>query len=303
MQKIRALSAGCLLILTAALLPAVAHDIPPPFAAYDLASEAVLNDPHDLDIGPDGRIYVADKFGGGIAVFDPSSLELVQMIGAGRFPGIHDISFDASGRAAVAVTGFSTVLVFDRLHGLADVQVPSPVLELPAPRTEGALMHSSGRVYAMASGIGAVIAFEGSEILAVAEGFYGAHDVAEDPEGNIWVADNFNRRLVKLSPDLKILQVLDHIKYGFIGPRYLDIDDFGRLIVADQDAHRILMIEPDATVNGKLEGALVGLLGDGRPGLGPYRFDDPEGALVLDNSYYFADSDNNRIVRYTVVIN
>ena len=31
--------------------------------------------------------------------------------------------------------------------------------------------------------------------------------------------------------------------------------------------------------------------------------DDPEGALVDGGRYYFADSDNNRIVRYVVVVN
>jgi len=40
------------------------------FASFDKASEPVLNDPHDLTIGPDGRLYVADKFGDRIVVMD-----------------------------------------------------------------------------------------------------------------------------------------------------------------------------------------------------------------------------------------
>jgi sugar lactone lactonase YvrE len=133
----------------------------------------------------------------------------------------------------------------------------------------------------------------------VAEGHFGAHDVAEDPDGNIWVADNFSRRLVKYAPDLTRLQILDHEKFGFAGPRYLDIDAFGRLVVADQDAHRILLIDPD----GADGGTLLGVIGDGKPGKGPGRFDDPEGVAVKGNRYFFSDSDNNRIVRYTVVTN
>ena len=85
--------------------PALAQEpMPGPFAAFDLASEPVLADPHDLAIGPDGRLYVADKFGARIAVFDPETLELIGMLGEGKLPGVHDISFGPGG-VAVAVTG------------------------------------------------------------------------------------------------------------------------------------------------------------------------------------------------------
>ena len=73
------------------------------------------------------------------------------------------------------------------------------------------------------------------------------------------------------------------------------IDEFDRLIVADQDAHRMLMIDRD--------GNLTGVLGDGTSGVGPFKFDDPEGVAIVGTTYFFSDSDNNRIVRYRVVIN
>ena len=79
----------------------------------------------------------------------------------------------------------------------------------------------------------------------------------------------------------------------------MDFDEFGRIIVADQDAHRVLMIDPD----GPDGGSLLGVLGNGLPGIGPGRFDDPEGIAVRDGRYYISDSDNNRIVRYAVVTN
>ena len=50
-------------------------------------------------------------------------------------------------------------------------------------------------------------------------------------------------------------------------------------------------------------GDLLGAIGDGKPGLGPNKLDDPEGVAVRGNSYYFSDSDNNRIVKYVVVMN
>lgn len=288
-----------LLLITALLglfgVTAAAADASRPFAAFDKAGPPVLNDPHDLAFGPDGRLYVADKFGHRIAVLDPETLDIVETIDAGKLPGVHDISIGPDGRAAVAVTGLSAVIVYDSIH----TKNRKPVAALAASRTEGALLHSNGRIYAMAGGTGTVVAVEGKKVVATADGHFGAHDVAEDKEGNIWVADNFQRRLVKYSPDLKQLQVINAAKYGFVGPRYLAFDGFGRMVVADQDAHRILLIDP----NGPDGGTLLGTLGDGIPGKGPNKFDDPEGVVVKDNFFYIADSDNNRVVRYTIAIN
>ena len=285
-----------LLVLFAALaIPAHAQDGPGPFASFDLASEAILDDPHDLAFGPDGLLYVADKFGARIAVFDPETLDLIKMVGVGLFPGVHDISFGQNGQIAVAVTGTSRVVVYGGLEDLPD----RPSFAINAARTEGALVHSSGAVFAMASGLGALGKFQGGEMTAIAQGHFGAHDVAEAADGSVWVADNRARQLVRYDEDLKHLQTLDHAKFGFVGPRYLDVTDFGHLVVADQDAHRILLIDP----NGPEGGTLLGVLGTGSPGMGPGLFDDPEGVAVRGTRYFFADSDNNRIVRYSVVLN
>ena len=282
-----------LLAIVVTMPMAGAQDLPA-FAAFDKASDQVLADPHDLAFGPDGLLYVADKFGGRIAVFDPDSLELKEMVFEGQLPGVHDISFGPNGQAAVAVTGLNLVAVFSDI-----VNRTEDNYALAAPRAEGALAHSNGRIYAMASGLGTLIAYQGTEVMATAEGHPGAHDVAEAPDGSIWVADNFNRRLVKYSPDLEQLQVLNDRKFGFVGPRYMDIDGFGRLVVADQDAHRVLLIDPEGP-NG---GTLIGVIGDGIPGFGPNKFDDPEGVAIRGSDYFIADSDNNRIVRYSVAIN
>ena len=266
-----------------------------PFAAFDLASEAILNDPHDLAIGPDGLLYVADKFGNRITVFDPETLTVVRQFAEGQLSGVHDISFWPDGSALIAVTGQSLAIK------VSDVTADEIAIELAysAPRVEGALAHSSGRSFVMASGIGVLAVFDGQEVIATVSGHPGAHDVAEAPDGNIWLADNAYSRLVEYSPDLELLRTFDHAKYGFIGPPYLDIDSFGRLIVADQYAHRVLLIDP----NQGEDGVLIGILGTGEPGMGPNRFDDPEGVAIWNNSYFISDSDNYRIVRYSVVMN
>ena len=265
------------------------------FATFDVASEPLLDDPHDLTIGPSGLLYVADKFADKITVLDPDTLEIIGSFGDGALFGVHDISFGPDGRAYIAVTGLNRVDVY-KVDGAQGVFIESFD---GIPRTEGAYAHPNGRLYAMASGIGVLVAFENGEPTVATRGMNGAHDVAGALDGTIWVADNLSRRLVQFDQDLNFLQVLGGPEFGFIGPRYIAIDDFGRIVVADQDAHRALLIDPDAPEGSRL----IGVIGDGLPGLGPGKFDDPEGVAVLGSSYFFSDSDNNRIVKYTVIIN
>jgi len=280
----------CILCLLSS--PALAQDAPP-FAAYVSASEAVLNDPHDLTFGPDGKLYIADKFANRVAVMDPDSLELVGSIGDGEVPGAHDVSFGPDGRLYVAATGMSAVVIFD-LAGEEPVQ--SAALG-PFPRTEGVLAHSNGQLYVMASGTGELVAVANEDrVVAVASGMTGAHDVAEAPDGTIWVADNFQKRLVQFTPELEQIRVISGAQYGFVGPRYMVIDPDGILVVADQDAHRVVKIDP-------ISGAVLGIIGTGTPGEGPNLLDDPEGVAIRGPEYYFADSDNNRIVKYIVALN
>ena len=63
---------------------------------------------------------------------------------------VHDIAFDRDGRSIVAVTGLSAALVFNDL----ETSKPEPVAAYRAMNTEGALIHSTGRIFVMASGQG-----------------------------------------------------------------------------------------------------------------------------------------------------
>ena len=265
---------------------------PRPFAAYHSASEPVLNDPHDLTFGPDGNLYIADKFGNRVVLMDPDTLQVIGSIGDGALAGAHDVSFGPDGLLYVAATGLSGVVIYD----LSDGPPRNLGMLGPFPRTEGALAHSNGRLYVMASGTGNLFAIEDDTAVAVASGMFGAHDVAEAPDGSIWVADNAQRRLVQFNEDLEQLAVISGPQFGFIGPRYMDILPDGTLVVADQDAHRVLQINP-------VTKQVLGIIGSGSPGNGPNLLDDPEGVAIRGAEFFFADSDNNRIVKYVVALN
>lgn len=271
--------------------PALAQE-PQPFASYVGASEPLLHDPHDLAFGPDGNLYIADKFANRVVLMSPDTLEIIGSIGDGALVGAHDVSFGPDGRLYVAATGLDAVVIYDMSGG-----TPRNEGALgPFARTEGVLAHSNGRLYVMASGTGMLYALDGDQVVAIATGMPGAHDVGEAPDGTIWVADTGQRRLVQFSADLEQLRVIAGAQYGFAGPRYLDIDPDGILIVADQDAHRVLKIDP-------VTGDILGVIGTGTPGEGPNRLDDPEGVALRGAEFFFSDSDNNRIVKYVVVLN
>ena len=263
-----------------------------PFASFVAASDPVLNDPHDLAFGPDGNLYIADKFANQVAIMDPDTLEIISSIGDGGLFGAHDVSFGADGRLYVAATGLSAVVVYD-MSGTAPVNVGTLG---PFPQTEGVLAHSNGQIYVTASGTGQLFAIDGDRVAATAGGMAGAHDVAEAPDGTIWVADNFQRRLVQFTQDLEQMHMLQGAQFGFVGPRYLDFDSSGIIYVADQDAHRVLKVDPVAN-------EVLGVIGTGKPGEGPGLLDDPEGVANRGAEFFFADSDNDRIVKYIVVLN
>lgn len=273
--------------------PAAAQE-PPPFAAFDGASEAILSDPHDLTIGPDGRLYVADKLAGRVAILDPDTLELVDEFGGGALAGVRDVSFMPDGMAAVAASGLGQVLVFDLSQS-----PPALIRALDAPGTEGVLAHSNGRIYAMAGGICSILAYDGGTLIGGARLDCGGHDLAEGPDGSIWVPDLRGGRVLRFSPELAFLGWVGGPEAGLVGPRYLTVDPAGRLAVVDQDGHRVVLIDPAIGPHGKV----VGVLGSGAPGIGPGLFDDPEGAASDGARYWFSDSDNNRVVRYAIVVN
>ena len=110
--------------------------------------------------------------------------------------------------------------------------------------------------HVMASGTGQLFAVDGDSIMATASGMVGAHDVAEAPDGTIWVADNFQRRLVQFTQNLELMHMLQGAQFGFVGPRYLDFDSSGIIYVADQEAHRVLKIDP-------ITNEVLGVIGTG----------------------------------------
>lgn len=119
-----------------------------------------------------------------------------------------------------------------------------------------------------------------------------ANGIATDPNnGNIYVADTGNRRVVALTPTGEVRWLLgappDAPNTSLIGlPRAIFVAQDGNIFVTDTFSHKILVIDS----NGKL----ISEFGD--RGTADAQFDFPEGVSVTPSGrMYIADRENGRV--------
>jgi DNA-binding beta-propeller fold protein YncE len=257
---------------------------------YQSASSTPLDNPHDLKLSPDGKyLFVSDVGNNRVVLLDPETLSFVSSFGADHQSGTHDVDFDAQGQAYIADTHNNRVTIYTiedtraRLTGELSGRIRGP---------EGVLVHSNGRVYVAGAWSGNVVAYEEGRVVNELAGLSSPHDLEEAADGNIWLSDSGNHRVLLLSPDLKIVRELSRKTYDFSGVRYMDLLEDGILIAADKYNHQIKFIGTD--------GKLIHILGSGRPGKGAGKFTTPEGVEVSGNTLWFSDSGNDRVVKYVI---
>jgi DNA-binding beta-propeller fold protein YncE len=280
MTRLSLLLVGCLVSGTLAASELV--------LTYLGASTTPLENPHDIKLSPDGRyLFVSDVGNNRVAILDPESLELRGEFGSGHQSGTHDVDFDAEGRAYVADTHNNRVLIYT-MDGLEARRVGELGERIRGP--EGVLAHPNGRIYVAGAWSGNVVAYADGRVVAELKGLSSPHDVELAGNGDIWLADAGNDRLLLLSTDLEIKAELGGSKYDFDGVRYLDLTSRGMIIAADKNNHAVKFIDAS--------GDLLLTLGDGRPGKGANRFTTPEGVELRGSTLWLSDSGNDRIVKY-----
>jgi len=251
-------------------------------------SRVKLANPHDIKLGPNRKyLYVADVGNNRVAVLDPTTLNLLAEFGSDHQSGTHDIDFDLRGHAYVADTHNNRVAIY-RLDGFAATLIGEISSDIRGP--EGVLAHPNGRIYVGGAWSHELHAYEQDKLVARLTDLSSPHDVELTPDGDIWLSDSGNNRMLLLSPDLMIKRELSGSPYDFDGVRYQDVLADGTIIAADKNNHQVKFI----TASGEL--ALI--LGTGRPGRGEQEFTTPEGVETDGDVLWISDSGNNRIVRY-----
>jgi DNA-binding beta-propeller fold protein YncE len=259
------------------------------------ASRAEFNGPHNLVIGPDGYIYVADTWNNRVRRIDPKTGVISAFAGTGekgfggdggsaaqaRFGGVYCIAFDPKG---------------EHMY-LADLD----------NRRVRAIDMKAGTVRTVAGNGEKGVPEDGAEAVKVP--LVDPRAVAADGAGNVYVLERSGNALRVVDARGKIRTVAgtgkagatgdggDALKAPLNGPKHLCVDTDGNVIIADTENHLIRKYLPK-------EGKIVRVAGNGKKGSagvgGPpeaAKLSQPHGVTVRDGTLYISDSSNNRVLR------
>jgi DNA-binding beta-propeller fold protein YncE len=186
-----------------------------------------------------------------------------------------------------------------QIWGQAGVEAGS----LQRPRAVAAA--PDGSVYVADTGNNRIQHFDSEGNLLHVWGSYSGTDAAQAPngtfnepwgvavgsDGSVYVADTWNYRIQKFSPDGAFIAAWGSytnagLGYQFYGPRAIALDSKDRVFVADTGNKKIKMFDSDGNYLAEIGG----------PGFDYSQFDEPVGlAFGPDGRLYVADTWNRRI--------
>jgi sugar lactone lactonase YvrE len=258
------------------------------------ALQAQLNKPHEIQFGPDGRLYISDMSNHAIRALDLKSGILTTPIGTGKpgFSGDGGPGGKAQFRDPISQTFGPDGLLYICDLGNQRVRTWNPVT--------GIVKTVCGTGKATAPGDGA--SFSPETPLS------GPRTIAFDAAGQLWLALRDANMLFRI--DLKE-RLLHHIagtgKSGFsgdggparaaqlAGPKGLAISAAGKVYIADTENHSIRVVDPKT-------GTISSAAGNGKKGSGPdgpaiqCQLARPHGLFIdKDGTMYIGDSENQRL--------
>jgi len=251
-----------------------------------LAPAANFYYPYSTAVDGKGNIYVADQGNSLIRKITPAGV--VSTLAGSGHSGFKDgfgASASFSNPKGVAVDAAGNVYVADAVNNR--IRKISP--------------------------LGMVTTLAGNGISALADGtsemasFYNPSGIAVDKQGNVYVADEYNNAIRKISPLGEVTTLAGNGKSGsadgigdkasFNYPAAVATDLLGNIYVADHSNHKIRKVTADGSVSTLAGTGLIGSLN----GLGTSAsFYDPSG-IAVDNAgiIYVADAGNHQIRKIT----
>jgi len=241
---------------------------------------ASFEEPANLDVDADGNVYVSDYGNDRIRIITSSGI----------------VTTLAGSSASGSTNGTGANARFDRPNGMA--------------------IDQSGNLYIGDYGNSRLRKIEPGGIVTTLAGFSQGfvdntgsiarfrllHDVAVDSGGVIWVADQGNDAIRRVSPAGEVTTIAGATE-GFVdgtgaaaqfnSPRGIAVDSEGNLYVTDGSNHAIRRVTPAGIVT-TIAGSGVSGFNDATGSAA--QFNTPRGIVVAnDGTLYVADSANNRI--------
>jgi uncharacterized protein (TIGR03437 family) len=250
------------------------------------ATSASLNTPFGVAVDLAGNLYIADTWNNRILKLSGGSITTVAGNGNGGFSGDGGPATSAS------------------LHSPYQVAVDSAGNLYIADGTNHRVRKVSGGTITTVAGNGAD-GFSGDGGPATSASINHPSGVAVDSAGNLYIADEYNNRIRKVSGGT-ITTVGGSGSYRFSGdgglassaslnsPRSVAVDSGGTLYIAESEGHRIRKVSGGmiTTVAGN---GNAGFSGDGGPATSASLYQPWGVAVDSGGNLYVADSDNNRI--------
>ena len=269
------------------------------------ATAAELDLPAAVWIDSKGNLYIADQANNRIRLVTASSGNITTVVGNGT-PGFLGDSCGASCGTTVETAVNAEInnpdtVIFDSKGNLYIADTANNVVRLVTPG--GSAISTYAGEYSLGGGI------SGDGGQATVAQLFGPAGLAMDSSGNLYISDNKNNRIRKVTSAGIITTVVDTSgDIGFAGdggiatqahingPRGLFIDSSGALYVADSASNMIRKVVAGTItlVAGSTSG-LPGFSGDGGQATSALLSDPNSVAVDTCGNVYIADSRNSRI--------
>ena len=304
--------------------------------ANGTGAQAQFSYPYGIDTDAAGNVYVADQYSHSIRKISPEGV--VTTLAGNGLPFVSDgtgaaagfntpvgVAVDANGNVFVAeqysntirkitAEGVTTTFAGSGLQGLTDDTGTAAQFNQPT----GVAVDAAGNVYVADFMNNAIRKISSAGVVTTLAGgtqgaangtgteasFNAPIDLAVDADGNVFVADQVNNLIRKITPAGVVTTFAGNtaenayndgigIAASFNYPTSISFDASGNMYVADQYNYRIRKITPDAVV--------TTIAGDGTDGLAngsglTAKFSSPVGVAVDGNgNLYVSDLFNNNI--------
>jgi uncharacterized protein (TIGR03437 family) len=258
------------------------------------ATRASLSNPANLAIGPNGTLYIADFNNNRVRAVSPGGT--ITTIAGNGFP---TYSGDGGAAAAAGLSG-PVALALDATGNLFIADDFNNRIRK---------VTTSGLITTVAGSNNAGFSGDGGQ--ATSASLNEPDGITVDSAGNLYLSDQLNERVRKVSPAGTITTFAGNGHFSFSGDggqatsaalfytSDVTVDANGNLYVVDYGNNRVRRVATDGTIATVAGNGIAGFSGDGGPATSA-ELNGPSGA-ALDGSgnLYVADTYNHRIRRIT----